>query len=155
MTHGTYDTCPARGLMDIQLSSEFVQGVCNGCQHLVALASWLSDSGDAEGYARCYTPNGVFDRGGDVISGHEALARFVAARPREMFVRHFNSLPLITVSSPDSASGVIFCTIMRREAAGPASTVRVEIHDEYRLTAGGWLIARRVARAIPDDNRGG
>jgi hypothetical protein len=116
------------------------------------LVSWLGDQGDAEGYANCSTADGVFDRGGEVISGREALTRFIGARPLSTSVRHFNSLPVIRVESPDSASGVILSTIWRREGAALAKCVYAEIHDDYTLTEGGWRIARRVAHAIAGDS---
>jgi hypothetical protein len=118
------------------------------CQHLVALASWLGDTGDAAGFAQCFTEDCVFDRAGDVISGRAAVLKYVAARPPLVRVRHFNALPLIEVLDAHSASGVILSTVWRVDADGLANTAMAEIRDEYRHTSDGWRIAKRTARAL-------
>jgi SnoaL-like domain len=138
--------------MDNRRLTESEQKAVTDCQRLIALVSWLGDQGDAEGYANCFTADGIFDRGGEVIAGREALTRFIEARSLSTSVRHFNSLPVIGVESPDSATGVILSAIWRREGGGPAKVVHAEIHDDYTLTEGGWRIARRVAHAIAGDS---
>ena len=115
------------------------------CQQLVARASWLGDTGDAAGFAQCFTQDGIFDRAGDVISGRAALLEHVAARPARVRVRHFNALPLIDVLDERSASGVLLSTVWRADEEGAAKTVMAEIRDEYRRTPDGWRIAKRTA----------
>jgi hypothetical protein len=118
------------------------------CQHLIALASWLGDIGDAAGFAQCFTEDCVFDRGGDIISGRAAVLKYVAARPSLVRVRHINALPLIELLDAHSASGVILSTVWRVGVDGLANTVMAETRDEYRHTSDGWRIAKRTARQL-------
>lgn len=118
------------------------------CQQLVARTSWLGDAGDGDGYARCFTDDGIFDRAGTEIQGQEALTAYVASRPTGVVVRHFNATPYIEVHSVRAASGIVLSTVWRRDEDGSTHTVMAEIRDEYRRTHEGWRIAKRTAQPV-------
>ncbi|MCH6231639.1 nuclear transport factor 2 family protein [Microbacterium sp. CFH 31415] len=115
------------------------------------------DCGDAAGWAGVFTADGTFEitavgeRPPVVVRGRQALAAFCADFTSSTQGVHLPSLPLLEISS-ETASGTVpfhFVGISRlrpdhtvsRSASG---TYRVE----YRRTADGWRIHRRVETAL-------
>ena len=132
----------------------FVQGLSPGllcrmrseCQQLVAAAFWWGDSRAEEAFAQCFTPDGVFDRAGDLIRGREALARYIRQRPPTVTVRHVNSMPVIAVNGRRHLSSVTLSTVCRWDGDGTPTMIRADVFDDCVLTEEGWRIVLRKAQ---------
>ncbi len=116
------------------------------CQQLVAAAFWFGDSRAEEAFAQCFTPDGALDRAGDLISGREALAQYVRQRLPTVIVRHFNSVPIITVYDQRHLLSTTLSTVCRWDGDGTPTIVRAEVFDQCVLTEEGWRIVLRKAQ---------
>jgi hypothetical protein len=116
------------------------------CQQLVAAAFWLGDSGAEEAFAHCFTPDGVFDRAGDLIRGRAALAEYIRRRPSTVTVRHFNNMPVITAYDRRHLSSVTLSTVCRWDGEGTPTIIRAEVFDDCVFTEEGWRIVLRKAQ---------
>src|SRR5882724_9521104 len=75
-------------------------------QQLYASYNWAIDSGDAEGWAAKFTPDGVFQ----TFNGHDALVGFIHTwvdRMKGGNMRHWNSNLSITPTA-EGASGAVY-----------------------------------------------
>jgi len=102
------------------------------------------DSGDAEGWAATFTPDGIFQN----FKGHDALVGFInqwrdrmggAAR------RHWNTNLVITPTS-DGAKGTVYLFLMDVSAKPPAILSASKYEDELVKTSDGWRFKHRVVK---------
>jgi len=136
------------------MPGNFVQGLSpsllcrmrSECQQLVAAAFWLGDSGAQEAFAQCFTPDGAFDRAGNLIRGRDALALHIRQRPPTVTVRHFNSMPVITVYGRRHLSSVTLSTVCRWDGDATPAIIRADVFDDCVLTDEGWRIVLRKAQ---------
>lgn len=112
-------------------------------QQLYAKYNWSLDSGDAEGYASTFLPDGVFNAN----VGHDALVKFANTFHGGMgsHVRHWNTNLLIT-PTPEGASGQVYL-ILVDFGTKPASIVTsASYSDELTKTAQGWRFRKRATK---------
>src|SRR5438477_12234872 len=78
-------------------------------QQLYAKYNWALDSGDAEGYASTFTPDGVFNNN----AGHDAIVKFAETFHGGMgaHVRHWNT-NLMVLPTADGASGQVYLVLV-------------------------------------------
>ena len=111
----------------------------------------LADSGQADAFADLYTPDGVFDRLGQLIEGREALRKLIAGRPAGVWTRHGCSNVRVEVA-PDlrSASGEADLEMQRgREDSSEVEEIRARYLDRFVLTELGWRFAARKVVLLP------
>jgi len=78
-------------------------------QQLYAKYNWALDSGDSQGYAATFTPDGVFNNN----VGHDAIVKFADTFHAGLgsHVRHWNTNLMIT-PSPTGASGQVYLVLV-------------------------------------------
>jgi len=121
------------------------------CTALCKAYGALADAGKADEFARLYVEDGVFDRMGQLISGHAAIREVIAGRPPGTWSIHVCSNIRITVDADGcNASGVVDLD-MQRGIAGSDDVQRLRgiYHDRYTLTAEGWRILLRKVVLVP------
>lgn len=123
------------------------------CQRLADAYLEYADQWRAEELAGLFTADGVLDRLGNLIVGREAIAAFIANRPREFWQRHRGSgFTFVPVPAGNRATGT-HDLILERGRAGEDTvldTVRARFHDQYERTDEGWRIRRREVRLITE-----
>jgi hypothetical protein len=94
--------------------------------------------------------------------GRDALGRFLTKTGGQWEAYHlYLTNHLITFDADDSnhAAGILYLFGWYRPAGAKDSSADVhkysEYHDEYRKTAGGWLIEKRTAKRIGSSAGGG
>ncbi len=114
-------------------------------QQLYAQYNNAIDSGDAEGYAATFVPDGVFN----TFNGHDALVGFIH-RWRESMnganMRHWNSNLLIT-GTPEGANGSVYLLLVNISVRPPAIATAAKYEDQLVKTAQGWRFKKRVTKA--------
>ena len=109
-------------------------------QQLYARYNHLIDSGDAEGYAALFTPDGSFNTN----KGHDALVAFIKNRTG-VNLRHWNTNLVIT-PSPDGVRGTVYLMFLN-VAERPATVGNAgKYEDTLVKTPQGWRFQTRVNR---------
>ncbi|MBZ5608095.1 MAG: nuclear transport factor 2 family protein [Acidobacteriia bacterium] len=114
-------------------------------QQLYARYNNAIDSGDAEGYAATFTPDGVFN----TFNGHDALVGFIHNWREKMGGanrRHWNTNLLIT-PTPEGANGTVYLFLMDVGARPPTIGTAAKYEDQLVKTADGWRFKKRVTKA--------
>lgn len=112
-------------------------------QQLYARYALLIDSGDAEGWAGTFTPDGVFNNSS---RGHDALVQFVHTwreRQNGANLRHWYSNLVITPSA-DGATGAVYMMLLDISKRPPTPTASYLYDDALVKTAAGWRFKSRV-----------
>jgi hypothetical protein len=112
-------------------------------QQLYAKYNWALDSGDSEGYASTFTPDGVFNTN----IGHDAIVKFADTFHAGLgsHVRHWNT-NLMILPSPEGATGQVYLVLVDF-AAKPATIVTsASYSDEIVKTAQGWRFKKRATK---------
>jgi hypothetical protein len=122
----------------------------HACQRLsIAFANSI-DQFDYDAVIKLFTEDGILDRWGNAIQGHEALRQWLDARPRDIITRHVCSNVLVERVSPSEARGTTYFTFYGASRTdgneilplnGP--TMVGEYHDHFVLTEGGWRLRKR------------
>ncbi len=123
----------------------------DACTALCKAYGLLADAGNADQFARLYTEDGVFDRLGQLISGHAAIREVIAGRPPGTWSKHVCSNIRITVDADGRHASGIVDLDMQRGIAGSddVQRLRATYHDRYTLTADGWCIQLRKVVLLP------
>jgi hypothetical protein len=114
-------------------------------QQLYARYNNAIDSGDAEGYAATFTPDGVFN----TFNGHDALVGFIKAWREKMGGanrRHWNTNLLITPTA-EGASGSVYLFLMDVSTRPPTVATAAKYDDQLVKTADGWRFKKRTTKA--------
>ncbi len=114
-------------------------------QQLYARYNNAIDSGDAEGYAATFTPDGVFNN----FNGHDALVGFIKAWREKMGGanrRHWNTNLLITPTA-EGASGSVYLFLMDVSTRPPTVATAAKYDDQLVKTADGWRFKKRTTKA--------
>jgi hypothetical protein len=114
-------------------------------QQLYAQYNNAIDSGDAEGYAGTFIPEGVFN----TFNGHDALVGFIHRWRDNMKganMRHWNSNLLIT-ATPDGASGSVYLLLVDVSVRPPVIATAAKYEDQLVKTPQGWRFKKRVTKA--------
>lgn len=110
-------------------------------QQLYARYNHTLDSGDAEGYAALFTPDGAFNAN----VGHDALVRFVKNRTAGD-LRHWNTNLLITPTS-EGAGGTVYLMFLNVSTRPPAlANNAAKYTDSMVKTPQGWRFKKRQTR---------
>src|SRR6187549_1706357 len=112
-------------------------------QQLYAKYNWTLDSGDSQGYAATFTPDGVFNNN----VGHDAIVKFADTFHAGLgsHVRHWNTNLMIT-PSPTGASGQVYLVLVDF-AVKPATIVTsASYSDELVKTPQGWRFKKRATK---------
>jgi hypothetical protein len=103
------------------------------------------DSGDAEGYAATFTPDGVFN----TFNGHDALVGFIHTWRDTMKganIRHWNT-NLAIAGTPEGAKGSVYLLLVDVSVRPPAITAAAKYEDQLVKTPQGWRFKKRVTKA--------
>ena len=112
-------------------------------QQLYARYNWTLDSGDAEGYASTFTPDGVFNNN----VGHDAIVKFANTFHTGIgsHLHHWNT-NLMILPTADGASGQVYLVLVDF-ATKPASIFTSATYsDELVKTAQGWRFKKRATK---------
>jgi hypothetical protein len=112
-------------------------------QQLYAKYNWALDSGDSEGYASTFTPDGVFNNN----VGHDAIVKFADTFHAGLgsHVRHWNT-NLMILPTATGASGQVYLVLVDF-AVKPATIVTsASYSDELVKTAQGWRFKKRATK---------
>ncbi|MBZ5604313.1 MAG: nuclear transport factor 2 family protein [Acidobacteriia bacterium] len=113
-------------------------------QQLYAQYNMAIDSGDAEGYAATFTPDGVFNN----FNGHDALVGFIERWKGQMNggnIRHWNT-NLAIKPSADGASGAVYLLLVDVSKRPPVIASAAKYTDELVKTPQGWRFKKRVTK---------
>ncbi|HLG97078.1 MAG TPA: nuclear transport factor 2 family protein [Bryobacteraceae bacterium] len=111
-------------------------------QQLYARYNNAIDSGDAEGYAATFVPDGVFN----TFTGHDALVGFIHAWRDRMGGanrRHWNTNLTITPAA-DGASGSVYLLLVDVGQRPPVIQAAAKYEDQLVKTSDGWRFKKRV-----------
>lgn len=127
------------GQYDMTLSADDLLAI----QQLYARYNHAIDFGDAEAWAECFTPDGVFASSARRETvGREALRAFAEAFSRQMKGRHWTN-NLVVEGDGDEASGRCYLALYVLGEGGARLMTTGVYHDELVRTAQGWRFRRR------------
>ena len=121
------------------------------CEALALAYGHHADAWEADALAALFTVDGVFDRLGTRIEGRDAIAHFIAHRPREFWQRHHGSdFTFALADDGKTANGTLDLRLERGRVGDDAviDTVRARYHDRYQNTAEGWRFAERRVQLV-------
>ena len=113
-------------------------------QQLYARYNNAIDSGDAEGYAATFVPDGVFN----TYNGHDALVGFIHSWHDRMGGanrRHWNTNLMITPSA-EGANGSVYLMLIDVGQRPPVIASAAKYDDQVVKTAEGWRFKKRVTK---------
>ena len=112
-------------------------------QQLYARYNWTLDSGDSQGYAATFTPDGVFNNN----NGHDAIVKFADGFHAGLgaHVKHWNTNLMIT-PSPTGASGQVYLVLVDYATKPPSIFTSAAYTDELVKTAQGWRFKKRQTK---------
>ncbi len=110
---------------------------------LAARYNHLMDSRDPEGWAGCFTPDGVFDGGARLqANGRAELIAFMERLiARDIPAVHWNN-NIVIEGAGDAASMTLYLLVIDLRD-GPVATHFGVYHDELVRTPDGWRFQRR------------
>lgn len=113
-------------------------------QQLYAKYNWTIDTGDGEGWASTFTPDGVFNK---TNVGHDALVKFAKDFHGRMgaHVKHWNTNVLITPST-EGAHGQVYLVLVDFGTKPPSIATSATYSDELVKTAQGWRFKTRATK---------
>jgi ketosteroid isomerase-like protein len=104
------------------------------------------DTGDADGFANCFVPDGLFDNGVAVIEGRDGISKFAEQTHSAMPGMRHNAMNIV-------ADGVEEAT---NQASGSAFLIGYLVNDGFKVivtgryqdqlekTGDGWRFTKRV-----------
>jgi hypothetical protein len=113
-------------------------------QQLYAQYNNAIDSGDAEGYAGTFIPEGVFN----TFNGHDALVGFIHRWRDQMKggnMRHWNTNLAIT-GTPEGANGSVYLLLVDVSVRPPVISTAAKYEDQLVKTPQGWRFKKRVTK---------
>jgi hypothetical protein len=113
-------------------------------QQLYARYNIAIDSGDAEGWAATFTPDGVFN----TFSGHDALVNFVKTWREKLngaTRKHWNTNLQITGNSKE-ASGYVYLMLVDFSTKPPSILTTGTYTDSLVKTKDGWRFSKRLTK---------
>lgn len=129
-------TCAASGGLSAQ---DYVD-----IQQLYARYNIAIDSGDAEGWAATFTPDGVFN----TFGGHDALVGFVKMWREKLngaTRKHWNSNLQITGNGKE-ASGYVYLMLLDFSTKPPSILTTGTYSDSLIKTKDGWRFTKRTTK---------
>jgi uncharacterized protein (TIGR02246 family) len=112
-------------------------------QQLYAKYNWTLDSGDAEGYASTFTPDGVFNNN----VGHDAIVKFAETFHAGLgsHVHHWNTNLMIQPTA-DGASGQVYLVLVDFATKPATIATSATYSDQLVKTAQGWRFTKRQTK---------
>src|SRR5215217_2388646 len=112
-------------------------------QQLYAKYNWSLDSGDSEGYASTFTPDGVFNNN----AGHDAIVKFADTFHAGLgaHVRHWNTNLLIQPSAA-GATGQVYLVLVDFGTKPASIVTSASYSDELVKTPQGWRFKKRATK---------
>jgi hypothetical protein len=112
-------------------------------QQLYAKYNWALDSGDSEGYASTFMPDGVFNTN----VGHDAIVKFADTFHAGLgsHVRHWNT-NLMILPAPGGASGQVYLVLVDFGTKPATIVTSASYSDELVKTAQGWRFKKRATK---------
>jgi 3-phenylpropionate/cinnamic acid dioxygenase small subunit len=113
-------------------------------QQLYARYNIAIDSGDAEGWAATFTPDGVFN----TFNGHDALVGFVKTWREKLggaTRRHWNTNLRITGNGKE-ASGFVYLMLVDVGTKPPSIVGTATYTDSLIKTKDGWRFTKRTTK---------
>jgi SnoaL-like domain len=129
-------TCAAAGGMSAQDYFEI--------QQLYARYNSAIDSGDADGWAATFTPDGVFN----TFVGHDALVNFVKTWREKLggaTRKHWNNNLQITGNSKE-ANGSVYLMLVDFSTKPPSIVGTASYTDSLVKTKDGWRFTKRTTK---------
>src|SRR5215831_5590701 len=114
-------------------------------QQLYARYNHAIDTGDAEGYAATFIPDGVFN----TFTGHDALVGFIHRWRDNMKGgdrRHWNTNLLITPTA-EGANGSVYLLLVDVSQRPPAIVAAAMYDDQLVKTPQGWRFKKRATKS--------
>jgi ketosteroid isomerase-like protein len=147
-----------KGPKTMPLADEDRRAIEADCAKLALTSFRLNDSQDYDALAALFTEDAVFIRPTDPtpVTGRDAIASGFKTRPKTRVTRHVCTNLVIDAADADRAHGLLYATLYTADAANAAKlglktdgkVLIGEFEDDYRRTAEGWRIARRLGRVI-------
>jgi hypothetical protein len=109
-------------------------------QQLYTRYNNMIDSGNAEGYAATFTPDGAFN----AYNGHDALIGFIRQR-NGANTRHWNTNLAIT-GTAEGASGAVYLLLVDVGVRPPVISGAAKYEDQLVRTPDGWRFKKRVTK---------
>lgn len=114
------------------------------------------DTGDFEGMISLFTADGLFDRVGQILQGHEQIRSAFRERAPGITSRHLVTNVHFVEVQQDRAEAQVYnlsfhATGGERDQPLVYATANgrcIDFHDHYQLTADGWRFSSRRAKAI-------
>jgi len=113
-------------------------------QQLYARYNIAIDTGDAEGWAATFTPDGVFNS----MSGHDALVNFIKAWREKMggaTRKHWNNNLQITGDSK-AANASVYLMLVDYSTKPPSIVATATYTDSLIKTKDGWRFTKRTTK---------
>src|SRR5262245_16783726 len=112
-------------------------------QQPYAKANWALDSGDSQGYAGTFTPDGVFNNN----VGHDAIVKFADGFHAGMgaHLKHWNTNLMIT-PSPTGATGQVYLVLVDYSTKPPSIFTSASCSDELVKTPQAWRLKKRATK---------
>ena len=112
-------------------------------QQLYAKYNWALDSGDSQGYAATFIPDGVFNNN----VGHDAIVKFADTFHAGIgsHVKHWNTNLMITPSAT-GASGQVYLVLVDYATKPPTIFTSATYADELVKTSQGWRFKKRTTK---------
>jgi ketosteroid isomerase-like protein len=133
------------------------------CTRLILQAAAHVDAGDASAFAALFAEDGVLQRpSGAPLQGRAAIEGDYAQRSADRITRHLVTNTRFDILAPDrvhARSLVLLWAGSMRDEPGPKGRPALpgsalgEFDDQLVCINGLWLIARREARFVLQDNR--
>jgi hypothetical protein len=112
-------------------------------QQLYAKYNWALDSGDSEGYASTFTPDGVFNNN----VGHDAIVKFANTFHEGLgsHVRHWNT-NLLILPTAGGASGQVYLVLVDFGTKPATIVTSASYADELVKSPQGWRFKKRATK---------
>lgn len=114
-------------------------------QQLYARYNIAIDSGDAEGYAATFTPDGVFNN----LAGHDALVGFAKTWREKLngaTRKHWNNNLQITGNSKQ-ANGFVYLMLVDISTKPASILATLSYTDTLVKTKAGWRFSKRTTKS--------
>lgn len=110
---------------------------------LYANYNFCLDFGDSAGWAKTFTPDGVFSSATGTFNGTDALKGFADGFASRMKARHWTN-NLVIDAAGDGAEGKCYLALYKLgDEGGPSILVSGIYNDELTKTADGWRFKSR------------
>ena len=112
-------------------------------QQLYTKYNWALDSGDSEGYAATFTPDGVFNNN----VGHDAIVKFADTFHAGLgsHVKHWNT-NLMILPTATGATGQVYLVLVDFGTKPASIATSANYSDELVKTAQGWRFKKRATK---------